>query len=49
MNVKNDKWDGCDDNKINSDVDFFLGKTLEMYNVIMLVISLFNDKNKYYP
>ena len=35
--------------KFNSDDDLPLKKTLELYNMIIIVRSVFHEGNKYYP
>ena len=35
--------------RFNSNDDLPLGKTLKMYNVVISIISVVYDNNKYYP
>ena len=35
--------------KLNSDDDLLLKKTLELYNTIIVIGSVFHKSNKYYP
>ena len=35
--------------KFNADNDLFLRKTLELYNMVIVVKSVFHEDNKYYP